>query len=381
VSTGPAVDLWPQPESHQPESHQPDSPETPAHRPQPHQASSRRAWSRLVGATLLTALLAAGGPGVVAATAADPWQPTVRGSVRTSSEAKFSFAVMPDTQMEVHEATDTRFRERSQWLVDHAAELDLRYVTHIGDVVDWDTPDHAQTVIASAALRPLEAARIPYSLSIGNHDSQATGVGGSARDPSRTRILQRDTTVFNSFFTAARYGAVRGAFEPNKVDNIYSTFTAGRARWLVLNLELWPRVAAVNWARNVVANHSDYNVIIATHSYLNADTTLSTSRSYGDTSPQYLYDNLIKVYPNVKMVFSGHAGIAGERVDVGVHGNKIVSYLQTFHSRTTNPVRLVEVNTATGTIATRIYAPRDRATYPQFADDQRGMAWVKLPES
>jgi len=81
------------------------------------------------------------------------------------------------------------------------------------------------------------------------------------------------------------------------------------------------------------------------------------------------------------MVFSGHAGIAGERVDVGVHGNKIVSYLQTFHSRTTNPVRLVEVNTATGTIATRIYAPRDRATYPQFADDQRGMAWVKLPES
>jgi hypothetical protein len=187
--------------------------------------------------------------------------------------------------------------------------------------------------------------------------------------------------VFNSFFTAARYGAVRGAFEPNKVDNIYSTFTAGKARWLVLNLELWPRVAAVTWARNVVASHSGYNVIIATHSYLNADTTLSTSSGYGDTSPQYLYDNLIKVYPNVKMVFSGHTGSAAERVDVGVHGNKIVSYLQAFHSRTTNPVRLVEVNTATGTIATRIYAPRDRATYPQFADGERGMAWVKLPES
>ncbi len=337
--------------------------------------------SRLACATLVAALLAAVGPGVVSASVDDPWQPTVRGNARAWADAKFSFAVIPDTQMEVHEPTDTRFRERSQWLVDHAAELDLRYVTHTGDVVDWDTPDHAQTAIASAALRPLEAAGIPYSLSIGNHDTQATGVGGSARDHSRTHLLQRDTTVFNSFFTAARYGAVGGAFEPNKVDNIYSTFTAGKARWLVLNLELWPRVAVVSWARNVVASHSGYNVIIATHSYLNADTSLSTSSSYGDTSPQYLYDNLIKLYPNITMVFSGHAGLAAERVDVGRYGNKIVSYLQTFHSRTSNPVRLVEVNTATGTIATRIYAPRDRATYPQYADGEGGMAWVKLPES
>jgi calcineurin-like phosphoesterase family protein len=354
----------------------------PAACPHPRARSNRRRLlARLTAAALAAAVLATAGSAVTVAEAGNRWSPTGVRTSRQPPNSTFSIAVMPDTQMEVHEATDTRFRERSQWLVDHAAELDLRYVTHTGDVVDWDTPDHAQTAIASAALRPLEAARIPYSLTIGNHDTQATGVGGSARDPSRTRILQRDTTVFNSFFTAARYGAVRGAFEPNKVDNIYSTFTAGRARWLVLNLELWPRVAAVNWARNVVASHSGYNVIIATHSYLNADTTLSTSSGYGDTSPQYLFDNLIKVYPNVKMVFSGHAGTAGERVDVGVHGNKIVSYLQTFHSRTTNPVRLVEVNTATGTIATRIYAPRDRATYPQFADGERGMAWVKLPES
>jgi hypothetical protein len=288
---------------------------------------------------------------------------------------------MPDTQMEVHEVADTRFRERSQWLADHAAALDLRYVTHTGDVVDWDTPDHAQTALAREALRPLETAGIPYSLSIGNHDTQATGVGGGARDPSRTRVLQRDTSVFNSFFTATRYGAVQGAFEPDKVDNIYSTFTAAKANWLVLNLELWPRVAAVTWARDVVASHPGHNVIIATHSYLEADASISTSSGYGDTSPQYLYDNLVGVYPNVKLVFSGHAGLAAERVDVGVNGNKIVSYLQTFHSRTTNPVRLVEVNTASGTISTRIYAPRDRATYPEYADGESGMVWLKLPRS
>jgi hypothetical protein len=226
-------------------------------------------------------------------------------------------------------------------------------------------------------MRPLEAARIPYSLSIGNHDTQATGVGGGARDPDKTPAQQRDTSVFNSFFTAARYGAVKGAFEPGKVDNIYSTFSADGTRWLVLNLELWPRVAVVSWARSVVASHPDDNVIIATHSYLTAGGGIYTGHDYGDTSGQYLFDHLVKVYPNVKLVFSGHTGLGGQRTDVGVHGNKIVSYLQTFHSRLSNPVRLVQIDTAEGTIHTRIYVPSDSVTWDAYSDVQTKMTWVR----
>ena len=37
-------------------------------------------------------------------------------------------------------------------------KLDLRFVTHTGDVVNWDTPDHAQYKVAQDAMRPLEAA-------------------------------------------------------------------------------------------------------------------------------------------------------------------------------------------------------------------------------
>jgi hypothetical protein len=296
-------------------------------------------------------------------------------------DAKFSIAVMPDTQLEVHKLSDTRFRERSQWLVDHRSELDLRFVTHTGDVVDWDTPDHFQTTMASEALRPLEQAGIPYSLSIGNHDTQATGVGGSARDPAHTHEQQRDTSTFNAFFTASRYGAVRGAFETGKVDNVYSTFTAAGDDWLVLNLELWPRIGVVTWAKQVVATHPNTNVIVATHSYLTSTYGIYSGHDYGDTSPQYLFDNLVKVYPNIKLVFSGHVGIAGSRTDVGIHGNKIVSYLQTFHSPETNPVRLVEIDTATNSLSTRIYAPRTNDRYPQYVDRESAMSWVLPRES
>ncbi|SNT08258.1 Calcineurin-like phosphoesterase [Asanoa hainanensis] len=293
------------------------------------------------------------------------------------ADTKFSFAVMPDTQQEVLNASDTRFLNRTNWLVGNRSALDLRFVTSSGDVVNWDTPDHSQYVIARNAMRPLETARIPYSLAIGNHDTQATGVGGSARDPAHTRELVRDTTVFNQYFTAGQYGAVRGQFEPGKVDNSYSTFEGGGAQWLVLTLELWPRVEAVNWAKSVVAANPHSNVIVVTHDYIDGNGNIEQSASYGATSPQYLYDNLIKQYANIQFVFSGHVGIAGNRVDTGVHGNKIYSFLQTFHSNTTNPVRLVEIDTASESLHTWIYGPYTNQTFTEYDRTISGIGVVR----
>jgi hypothetical protein len=80
---------------------------------------------------------------------------------------------MPDTQQEVLNANDRRFINRSKWLVANKATTDLRWVASSGDVVNWDTPDHAQYKIAKAAMVPLEQAKIPYTLTIGNHCGRA----------------------------------------------------------------------------------------------------------------------------------------------------------------------------------------------------------------
>ncbi|WP_327040968.1 metallophosphoesterase [Micromonospora ureilytica] len=295
----------------------------------------------------------------------------------SATDTKFSFAVLPDTQQEVLNSSDTRFRNRTNWLVQNRSALDLRYVTHSGDVVNWDTPDHSQYVIARDAMRPIETAGLPYSLAIGNHDTQATGEGGSARDPARTRELVRDTTVFNRYFTAGQYGAVKGQFETGKVDNSYSTFQAGGVQWMVLTLELWPRVAAVNWARSVVAANPRHNVIVVTHDYIDGSGNIEQSASYGATSPQYLFDNLIKQYANIRFVFSGHTGIAANRVDTGVNGNKIYTFLQTFHSNTTNPVRLVEVDTAANSLRTWIYAPYNNQSFTEYDRSFTGLGVVR----
>ncbi|GAB3950478.1 carbohydrate-binding domain-containing protein [Micromonospora vulcania] len=294
-----------------------------------------------------------------------------------ATDTKFSFAVMPDTQQEVLNSTDTRFLNRTNWLVQNRSALDLRFVASSGDVVNWDTPDHSQYVIARNAMRPIETAGIPYSLALGNHDTQATGVGGSARDPAHTRELVRDTTVFNQYFTVSQYGAVKGQFEAGKVDNSYSTFEAGGVQWMVLTLELWPRVEAVNWAKNVVLAHPRHNVIVVTHDFIDGNANIEQSASYGATSPQYLYDNLIKQYANIRFVFSGHVGIAANRVDTGVNGNKIYSFLQTFHSNTTNPVRLVEVDTAANSLRTWIYGPYNNQSFTEYDRSFTGIGVVR----
>lgn len=289
----------------------------------------------------------AGSPTSVAAAAPDP----------NPSDHDFTFAVIPDTQQEVLQRTDGRFKQRTQWLVQHRGELDLRFVVQVGDLVNWDTDDHSQYEIARAGWQPLIDSRIPAFINIGNHDSQATSVGGGARDYRFTAKLARMTEVMNSYFSVADTSISTGSFEPGKIDNTYTRLKAGGKYWMLINLELWPRPEVVKWAADLVKRHKHHNVIISTHSFVNQAGKLSSAANYGSTSPKYLWDKLIRVYPNIKFVLSGHVGTAKNFVMKGAKGNKVFVLLTTYHSMTTNPVRLVRINTTKGTISTWVQGP------------------------
>lgn len=306
-------------------------------------------------------------------------------------DTRFSIAIMPDTQNESQASEDRqnrnwndfRFRGRAQWLADNKTDLDLRFVLHAGDVTNWGERDEHQYTVISSGLQPLETAAIPFSLTIGNHDTRAVGCpgGGACNGPGEppVPVLVRQTPLFNQYFNA-RYSNIGGRFEAGKVDNHYSLFEAGDAQWMVLVLELWPRQAAIDWAKGVVAAHPQHNVIVVTHSYLNSNGTIyDRNGGYGSTSPLHLFDELVSVYPNIRMVFSGHVGSAAARVDTGVNGNKIVSFLQTFHSPSgTNPVRIVEIDTAANSIDSYILSPATpNVDYSQFDKIESGMGFIR----
>ncbi len=290
-------------------------------------------------------------------------------SSAVTDDSAFTIAVMPDTQLEVARAHDTRLRDRSVWLVENQKRLNLGFAVHTGDVVDADSPSHVEYRRAQKGLQPLQSAGIPYTLAIGNRDTAASCDREVAKPAKSTALVEqcadpvvrrqvRDTSVFNRYFRAGDFTHLEGQFEKGKVDNEYATYEAGGSQWLVLTLELWARPEVVTWANKVVAAHPDANVIVATHSYLTATgDIMKTNGGYGSTSPQYLFDHLIKQHENIKMVLSGHTGAANHRTDRGVHGNTIYSFLQAIHDPKHNPVRLIQVDTKKNTLSTRIYSP------------------------
>jgi hypothetical protein len=334
---------------------------------------ARVRWSSLLSVLLVSVVCAVANPPTVRAALAPRPATAVASGVAPGA---FTIAVIPDTQNGVF-GGDQRFANRTQWLADNRSVLNLVFVLHTGDMMNWDTPDHAQYAVARSAMSRLDAAGIPWIPAIGNHDTAAVCPGGSACPQQSTYDNLRRTDTFNQYFPLARFSWVGGVFQAGRIDNTWSTFTAGEEDWLVLNLELWPRPAVISWARGVVASHPNHNVVIATHSYLTGGGGIEQGNGgYGDTSPQYMFDNLVAPYSNVKLVFSGHVGIAGHRTDVRPDGSKVVSVLGTFHSNRTNPTQLMTVDTAAGTVSTRFYAPWDGATWPQYARSVSGLRWA-----
>lgn len=171
------------------------------------------------------------------------------------------------------------------------------------------------------------------------------------RAPVRT--LLRDTSVFNSYMMSKVQ--LDGQFEAGKVGNSFRRYEAEGVKWLVLSMELWPRQQVLDWTKTVVASNPTYNVIIVTHSLLNSDRTINTTNGgYGSTTSQAIYDQLILAYLNVKMAFSGHVKGTANRVDTGVNGNKVVTFLTCFHSNDFNPSRFLTVDVLNDSVSSQI---------------------------
>ncbi|MDF1487558.1 metallophosphoesterase [Tessaracoccus caeni] len=319
-----------------------------------------------------------------------PTKPAVTPTPTTppaNTRGTFNLAVIPDTQNETG-SSDTRMDNRAKWLVDYRAKNGLEYVLHTGDVVNWGALAPSQFEVAKKSFAILKNAGIPYSIAIGNHDTLAVGhngvsgsraYGGSAYADNpeckeklgsrcNTSLLIRDTTAFNQNFPLSSMKNVGGVFEAGKVDNMWTTFNADGADWLVLTLEFHARVEVVDWAKKVVESHPNHNVIVQTHSYLTGSAKIyQTNAGYGSTTGQYLLDELIKKYSNIKLAFSGHQGAAHSRVDTGVNGNKVVSYVGAFHSATSNPVRIVTIDADTGVVKSTVEAPSLDTTWTQYS--------------
>lgn len=235
------------------------------------------------------------------------------------SPGSWTLAILPDTQWYSYaDEYAPRFYSQTTFLRDHAADLDLKYVLHEGDVTELNQT--AQWDRSLTAMNYLNGV-VPYAMVTGNHD---VGPNGSA---ANRESLFNSPAYFGPGSYYASQPSIGGFAEPGKTDSSWHTFSVGGQNWLILNLEWAPSDAVVSWANQVLDDHPNYRTMILTHAYMFSDNTRYDWAARGTSqyaNPHYLWpywltgpdatvndgedlwNKLVKTHDNVDFVFSGH---------------------------------------------------------------------------
>lgn len=207
----------------------------------------------------------------------------------------FAFAWMTDTQ-HYSERFPQHYISQNEWLVEHAEELKIEYVLHTGDIVDeWDMLDQWER--ASASMKILDDAGLPYGVLAGNHDV----AGGSME-------YEHYWDYFGSqrFEDRPYYG---GSLHNNLAH--YDLITAGGQDFIIVYVSWDVFEDEINWMNEVLEQYKDRKAIIATH----RGTKVIPGETLLDYTGQMLQDYVVSKNPNVFAVLNGHYHGASIQVD------------------------------------------------------------------
>lgn len=285
-------------------------------------------------------------------------------------DGSWSLVALPDTQY-YSESYPGTFRLQTDWIARSASRRNIRFVVHLGDIVNRNS--RFEWSRARAAMARLDSV-VPYAMAPGNHDC---GVAGNA-----------DTreTLFNEYFPfdeAAGRSSFGGSMEPGRLDNTYHLFEAGGRKWIVMALEWGPRDQTLAWANDVMSEHADRAGILITHAYLNHDglrqdhTRPALDPEQAQDDPQHnphdygtaggvndgqqIWDKLVRKH-NFALVLSGHVlgggtGYLSSRNDTGTTTHQILSNYQTRPGGGGGYLRIMEFLPDGQTVRVRTYSP------------------------
>ncbi len=229
----------------------------------------------------------------------------------------FSVVLLPDTQL-YSEKFPEIYQAQTEWIKANVEKRNIKFVIHLGDIVQNATI--REFIVADKAHAVLDDV-VPYSMVPGNHDMKTVN-----------KRLTRDTTNYNKYFPPSRYKhqSWYGGHKGETNDNNYCFFEVGDLKFMVVSLEFAPTDETIDWARNIISQHKNRRVIVATHCYMRPtmrDT--SSPRRYGieGNSGEELFQKLIRKHDNIDMVMCGHVLGVGLLKSKNDFGNEVIEML------------------------------------------------------
>ena len=176
------------------------------------------------------------------------------------SNETFRVIGLPDTQ-KYSELYPEIFQAQTQWIVNNRGELDIKFVSHYGDLVEHGIGLLAlqEYENAAAAMRLLLKEDIPHGIVAGNHDVLESGSARQTYDESN--YLQ----YFGPQWYEQRdwFG---GASESGL--STYQLFEGNNTEFIALHLHLETPHTELAWAQGIINENRDKPVMVTTHRYL-----------------------------------------------------------------------------------------------------------------
>jgi hypothetical protein len=247
----------------------------------------------------------------------------------------FTIVALPDSQYysaTMNGGEPAMFEAQTDWAVAQRTNLNVAFVTHLGDITDHgqDSGKNVEWLAATNAMYRLEnpntthlAGGIPYGMCVGNHDQTPNGAGPAG-----------DTTFFNQYFGANHFagrGYYGGHYGTNN-NNSYQLFSAGGMDFIFIHMEYdtnatTPASPVMVWANNLLRTYPERRAIVTSHWIVNTGSNATFSAQGG------AIHEALRTNANFFLMLCGHISGEGQRADV-FNGHTVYSILTDYQSLT-----------------------------------------------
>jgi hypothetical protein len=289
------------------------------------------------------------------------------------AQAPFTIAVLPDTQFYSESTLGPGvnfFDRQTGWIVSQASNpaLNIRYVTHLGDVVDdagpVGTPFLDQWDDAVRAMGILRVSGVAHGILPGNHDwTVANGTG--SLEHYRARF--GDTSGFFSGQPWFLGFDARGVNSASRVstpigDMLFISLEWNAAGPAVDSSRPGATASPLAWAQGIIDANPNVPTVISTHNNVN-------TAGVRDGQGLALYNTLVRPNNQVFLVLNGHYSSSSvtERLITSTNnfGRPVYEMLTDYQALARGGdgwLRLLTLDAANGRIQVRTFTPLSDAT-------------------
>ena len=276
-------------------------------------------------------------------------------TVCSVSARDFTIIGLPDTQYytgHLFGGTPEIFQAQTQWIVDNKDSLNIVFVAHLGDVVEfgfreieWRRADEAMRILEDPQTTGLVDG-IPFGLVLGNHDL-----------PSQ---------LYNRYFGIERFSGrdYYGGHYGRDNDNHFTLFSSGDLNLIAIFFEYTIQSGSpvLAWADSLLDVYSNRRAIIVHHS-------AAIGQGHPpDDKGEIIYEAL-KRHSGFFLLLCGHWGQEEWRGQVTFEGQTVYSLLSDYQTRNRGGdgwLRIMEFQPDHNLIWVKTYSP----TLDRFETDE-----------